>query len=109
MEIVVRTKKHYWHFGGWHLIRKVTSWDWDRIIQTVDALHAVQTEKLDLQLDKMRKNTDDLDAYVGRGAVKAPEAEIRGGPVATCTQASAWQAVDDMSLPFIQEPVGKTS
>ena len=104
MEIVIRTKKHYWHFDGWRLSRKVTSWDWSKIMETIDALHAVQAEELDLQLEELRefKVIPAIDETVDKGYLAAPGSAKHWRE--RTSQASGWRKQGDCSLPTKDEP-----
>ena len=102
MEILVRTEKHYWHFKGFRLFRKVTSWNWDKAIETVDALAAVQQEEDELQLDKLRKYTKVLEDDVEAGYLAAPVNALNWRE--HCAQASNWRKELDNTLPTNKEP-----
>jgi hypothetical protein len=93
MEAIIRTKKHYWHFKGWRLFRKVTTWDWDKVLEGVDALYAVQAEELELELEERRPWREAFDRAVETSS----------------KQASGWRRMEDMTMPTAEElpPKGK--
>ena len=95
--IIFRTKKHYLHIGGKPFIRKVTTLDWKRAMQTFEALFEFQTEEARKLLDT--PVITELDKEVSKAYAAAPDAAARW----RSSEGSRWQMSNDMSLPTARE------